>query len=550
MIEELTSYNGNKLLKPGGITHPFSVDQVEELMKCTNSCEYFIHNYVKIVTLDYGVQQFAPYAYQDNIINTVQESRFVIVKCGRQQGKTTIISAILLWHILFTEYFTIAICANKAKNSASVLARVKLAYSYLPKWMQQGIVTWNKGDIELENGSKVLTYATSEDACRGETINMLYLDEFCFVPRNIQVSFFESVYPTISSGKSSKILITSTPKGLDYFYKLWTEAKEGKNSYVPIEVHWSDIPGRDEEWKEETIGNIGQAAFDVEYECQFLGSTNTLISTNTLKTIPHIDPIAEQDSLTVYQYPITSHEYILMADTGRGVGADFSTFIIIDITTLPYQIVSVYRDNNIAPTLFPTHIAAAGKSYNEALALIETNDLGEQVVNILYNELEYDSTLFTTHRGRKGVVLGGGFGKSSSLGIRTTKTTKAKGCSNLKSIIESGKLIINDLETLFELTNFVSVKASYEADTGYHDDLVMCLVLFAWMVDQSHFKELTSIDLRSLLHADKEARESNQILNFLVSTGHENDIEYPEAIGNTPATVEEYGDEMLGVGWS
>ena len=483
--------------------------------------EYFLETYIKIITLDGGLEDFHPYKYQSKIAKTVQHNRFVIIRQPRQSGKTTCVAAIILWHVLFKSEYTVAICANKAKNAAGVLARIKLAYEYLPKWMQQGITTWNKGDIELENHSRILTYATSADACRSESINMLYLDELAFVAKNIQVEFFESVYPTISSGATTKILITSTPKGLEMFYKLWTEAVGKKNTYVPIDVHWSEVPGRDEKWKEETIKNIGQQSFDQEFGCDFIGSSDTLIAASALKRIPFIDPVRNISDLKIYKEPLEEHSYCCIVDTSRGVGLDYSAFVIIDITAPPYEVAATYRNNMIAPIQYPLVIHSALKLYNEALVLVEINDIGEQVASILWDDLEYEGLIMTTLRGAKGVVMGGGYGKNSRYGVRTTTQVKALGCSNLKGLLEHEKLITNDINILDELTTFVAVRNSYEASTGNHDDLVMCLVLFSWMTDQQYFKEMTDSDMRSLIYKQNEERAEEEVMDFVLDDGHD-----------------------------
>ena len=216
------------------------------------------------------------YPFQEKIVNTIHENRFTICKLPRQSGKSTTTISYLLHYALFNPNCNIAILANKSSTARDILGRLQLAYENLPKWLQQGVLNWNKGNIELENGSKVVAAATSSSAVRGGSYNIIFLDEFAFVPTTIAEQFFSSVYPTITSGKSTKVIIVSTPHGMNQFYKLWVDAEAGQNDYIPIEVHWSEVPGRDNKWKEETIRNTSESQFASEFECEFLGSIDTL----------------------------------------------------------------------------------------------------------------------------------------------------------------------------------------------------------------------------------------------------------------------------------
>jgi hypothetical protein len=392
----------------------------------------------------------------------------------------------------------VAILANKLSTARELLSRLKLAYEYLPKWLQQGVIEWNKGSIQLENGSKVLASATSSSAVRGGSFNMIFLDEFAYVPQNVAEEFFSSVYPTISSGQETKVFIVSTPHGMNLYYKLWTDATNGRNSYIPIDVHWSDVPGRDEKWKQETIANTSEEQFRTEFDCDFVGSIHTLISPSKLKTLAYIDPVFKNgEGFKVYAKPEEKHTYVMCVDVSRGTGQDYSAFTIMDITAAPYRLVATFKNNNMSPMVFPNAIHVAAKQYNNAHVLVEINDMGGQVADILHAEMEYENLLSSTMRGRKGQVLDGGFGSGTSqFGVRTTEVVKRTGCSILKSLIESDRMIIQDFDVIKELFAFISKKNSFEAEVGYNDDLVMTLVLFGWLSTQPYFKDLSSLDIR------------------------------------------------------
>jgi hypothetical protein len=406
-----------------------------------------------------------------------------------------------------------------------------MAYEYLPLWLQQGIVEWNKGSIELENGSRILASSTSASAVRGGSFNMIFLDEFAHVPQNIAEEFFSSVYPTITSGQSTKVLMVSTPNGLNLFYHYWRgatkrEGEKGKNEYIPIEIHWSQVPKypggplRDQEWKEQQIKNTSEQQFQTEFECDFIGSTNTLISSSKLHCLNFISPIDNNnDGLMIYEQPKEDHLYVMAVDTARGQGLDYSAFLVVDITTSPYKVVARFRNNTISPLVYPTAIRSVGDKYNQAYCLIELNDIGAQVADILYQDLEYENVLQSVYKGRAGQVIGSGFGGSQSqMGVRTTGPVKKLGCSVLKSLIENDKLLIDDMDIIQELYTFVAKGASFEADDGHNDDLVMCLVLFAWLTRQEYFKNLTDMDIRKDIYEDEMKRIEEDILPFGFST--------------------------------
>ena len=448
-------YLGNPNLKKANTPIEFTKENIQEFLRCKDDPVYFANNYIKIVSLDEGLVPFKQYAFQKKLIENFHEHRFNICKMPRQTGKSTTVVSYLLHYAIFNDNVNIAILANKASTARDLLGRLQLAYENLPRWMQQGIISWNKGSLEIENGSKISANSTSSSAVRGGSYNVIFLDEFAFIPNHIADDFFASVYPTISSGQKTKVIIVSTPRGMNHFYRMWLDAERKKNEYVPTEVHWSEVPGRDEEWKEQTIANTSEQQFKVEFECEFLGSVNTLINPSKLKNLVYEHPIQKSAGLDVYEAPQKDHNYLITVDVARGLGNDYSAFIVFDITNFPYKAVAKYRNNEIKPMLFPSIIDDIGKAYNKAFILCEVNDIGDQVASILNYDLEYDNLLMCSQRGRAGQVVGAGFsGKRSQLGVRTTAAVKKLGCSNLKTLLEDDKILIIDYDIISELTTF------------------------------------------------------------------------------------------------
>ena len=513
-------YLGNPNLKKANTPIEFTEENVIEFVKCKNDPVYFAKKYIKIVSLDEGLTQFHPYDFQETLIKRFHENRFNICKMPRQTGKSTTSVSYLLHYAVFNDSTNIGILANKAATARDLLGRLQTAYENLPKWMQQGIISWNKGSLELENGSKILAASTFASAVRGMSFNVLFLDEFAFVPNHIAESFFASVYPTITSGKNTKVIMVSTPHGMNHFYRYWHDAERGRNEYVTTDVHWSEVPGRDEAWKEQTIANTSEQQFKVEFECEFLGSVNTLINPAILKNMVYDNPITKNAGLDIYEEPIKEHNYIITVDVARGLGNDYSAFIVFDVTQFPYKVVGKYRNNEVKPMLFPNVIFDVAKGYNNAYLLVEVNDIGDQVASILQFDLEYENLLMASMRGRAGQVVGQGFsGKKTQLGVRTTAAVKKLGCSNLKTMIEDNKLLTCDYEIISELTTFAQKHNSFEAEEGCNDDLAMCLVLFAWLVAQEYFKEMTDNDIRKRLYEEQK----NQIEQDMAPFGFIND---------------------------
>jgi len=544
-MAEQDIYLGNPNLKKANTPVEFNAKQVQEFIKCKKDPIYFAKNYIKIVSLDEGLVHFKMWDFQEELIKNFHENRFNICKMPRQTGKSTTAVAYLLHYIVFNDSVNVGILANKAATARELLGRLQTAYENLPKWMQQGILSWNKGSMELENGSKILAASTSASAVRGMSFNIIFLDEFAFVPNHIAEAFFSSVYPTITSGKTTKVIMVSTPCGMNHFYRYWHDAQRGKNEYTATEVHWADVPGRDEAWKEQTIKNTSEQQFKVEFECEFLGSVDTLISVTKLRNLVFEDPVVNNHKgLLVYEHPIKGNDYIITVDTARGIDHDSSAFIVFDITTYPYKTVARFKNAEIKPMLFPNIIHDTARAYNEAYVLVEINDIGEQVASIMQYDLEYENMLMCAMRGRNGQQVGSGFsGSKTQMGVRMTQAVKKLGCSNLKTLMEDDKIVTNDYDIIAELTTFVQKKQSWEAEDGCHDDLAMCLVIFAWLVAQDYFKEMTDTDVRKRIYEEQKNQIEQDMAPFgFILDGVDDDDEFVDGNGDRWMKADEYGD--------
>jgi hypothetical protein len=514
ILTEDYNFASNIRLKKVGVKVALTAAQVKEYKKCADDPVYFIEKYVKFMTLDKGITNVNLYDFQKDLINTYHDNRMVIVKCGRQLGKTSTTTGYLLHYILFNKDKTAAVLAQKEKVANEILSKIKMAYEYIPLWMQQGVVSWNATSIELENGCRILCESTSSGSIRGFTISLLYLDEFAHVPSHVAEDFFTAVYPTISSGKKSKIIITSTPFGLNMYYRFWMDAlKEKKdpknwNGFVPFQMHWSQVPGRNKNWAEQQKKILGEHKYAQDIEAEFLGSSNTLINGKTLRAlafVPELESMFE-DSLKVYEKPIKRHTYVISADPSQGKGLDYSAFTVFDVTEAPYQVVARFRNNLTEDIMFANYIVTAAKHYNDAYLIVENNDIGALVLHHIIQEFDYDNLFYSyTDKGNFGELSAGQGVQAKVPGVRTTRKIKTQGCSKLKTIIENQQIILNDFDIISELSTFVLDKTKqYNAEEGYHDDTVSTLWIFAWLTAQPLFKEISDLNLRARLFAERE----------------------------------------------
>jgi hypothetical protein len=508
-------YNSNPNLPLPEDQITLTADELKEYVRCTTDPIYFIKKYVKIISVDEGIIKFDLWPFQEEIINTFENNRFVICKLARQSGKSTVVVAgYFLWYILFHADVSVGVLANKEATAIQLLDRLKQSYELLPRFLKQGIIKWDAKVIKLANNARVRAESTSASAIRGDTFNIIFLDEFAFVPENIALEFMTSVYPTISSGKTSKLFIVSTPNGYNLYYKIWNDAVEKRNTYVPIGFTWRDVPGRDEAWAEETRKNLGsEQKFQQEFECDFMGSANTLIDPWKLAQLSYSTPIEERgEHMKIYKHPVygnedgPGHVYLITIDVGQGQKQDYSVAQVIDISESPFVQVAIYRDNTIKPAQFASTIRDLGRYYNNAFLFFEINAEGASCASIVAEEFEYENIVHIFPHPKKGQQISGGFHKRARQGLKVTEATKRVGCTGLKSLIENNKLIIVDYETMRELTTFVAKMAkngshakTYEAETGNHDDTISALVLLGWLTLQSGFENYVGLSMRKLL---------------------------------------------------
>ena len=499
----LESYNGNPNVKRDGVQQAWTQENILEYTKCMKDPAYFAETYLKVISLDRGLVPFNLYPYQFKMFNHFDDNRFSIVLACRQSGKSISSVAYLLWFACFHSEKTIAILANKGSTAREMLARITLMLENLPFFLQPGCKALNKGSIEFSNNSRIVASATSGSSIRGMSVNLLYLDEFAFVERAAE--FYTSTYPVVSSGKDTKIIITSTANGIgNIFHKIWEGAVQGTNQFKPFRVDWFDVPGRDEAWKNETIANTSQLQFDQEFGNTFFGTGDTLINAETLMSL-RAQPykrLMENNHLKVFDEPEKKHDYIMTVDVSKGRGQDYSTFNVIDITSRPFKQVVVYRNNTISPLLFPNIIYKWAKVYNNAYVVIESNDQGMVVCNGLYHDLEYENMHVESAV------------KANSLGVEITRRSKRLGCSAIKDILENNKLKIVDEDTILEISTFEAKGQSFEASDGNHDDLMMNLVMFGYFVSTQQFNDMTDIDLKKMLYEQKVMEIENDIVPF------------------------------------
>jgi hypothetical protein len=526
-------YRGDPHLKPTGIKTQFTQKQIEEFLRCRDDPIYFVQTYMKVLHVDHGLVTIELYPYQERLIRNCINHRRIVAEQSRQSGKTTAIVAFFLWYIIFNKDVTVGIFANKESVARQILSRLQLAYKHLPKWLQHGVEEWNKGTFILENNSKVIASSTSASSGRSYSYNIILIDEAAHI--DDWEDFFTSVFPTISSGKTTKVILISSVNGLNHFFQITENARKGVNDYKLISVPWQEVPGRDERWKEETLAgmNYNYEKFAQEFENEYIGSSGTLINATALKRMAAswTDPIQRTESLRQYAKPEKGHIYFLMADSSRGKGLDYSAFQVIDVTSMPYQQVCTFRDNMISPVDYAEVVYRIARTYNEAYCLIENNDIGGQVADMIYMDYEYEYVLSTESAGRAGKRLSSGFGTAKSeRGIRTTKTVKNIGCSMLKMIIEQDQLRIYDKNTVDEFQRFSKKADSFQAEDGATDDLVMGLVLFAWVTGQNFFKESTDINTFSSLREKSDEDIMSDVMPFGIIDEHQ----FPETLDTVP----------------
>ena len=503
MLNQKNTYLGNPNVKKDGVNEQWTPDLIQEYKKCMVDPVYFVEHYCKVISLDEGIVNFKLYPYQRKMFQQFQENRFNVVLACRQSGKSISACAYLLWYALFNPEKTVAILANKGQTAGEMLSRITLMLENIPFFIQPGSKAVNKRSLEFSNNSRIIASATSGNSIRGMSVNLLYLDEFAFVERASE--FYTSTYPVVSAGKDTKVIVTSTANGIgNQFHKIWEGAVQGINEFSSFRVDWWDVPGRDEEWKQQTIANTSQLQFDQEFGNTFFGTGDTLVNADTLLGLRAKPPVRTMEGglLKIYEEPIKDHDYVMTVDVSKGRGQDYSTFTLIDISSRPFKQVAVYRNNTISPLLFPNIIYKFAKPYNEAYVVVESNDQGSVVCNGLYHDLEYENVHVESSV------------KANAIGIEINRKTKRLGCSAIKDILEEKRLTINDEQTILEISTFEAKGQSYEASDGNHDDLMMNLVLFGYFVSTQYFSDMTDINLKQMMFEQKMQEIENDVVPF------------------------------------
>ena len=485
-----TNYLGNPNVRGADVEHPWTKAELVEYKKCLVDPKYFAKKYCKVIHLDKGLIPFNLYPYQEKMFDSFTDNRFNIVLACRQSGKSIAVVAYLLWYAIFKGEQVVGVLANKNAIAREMLARITLMLENLPFFLQPGCTILNKGSIGFSNNSRIIAAATSSSSIRGMSLNLVYLDEFAFVENATE--FYTSTYPVISSGKTSKIIITSTANGIgNMFHKLYEGAIQGTNEFKSIRVDWWDVPERDDKWKQMTVENTSQLQFDQEFGNSFHGTGNTLITADILLALRAMEPEEYQSNVKIWDQPKEGHTYQMFVDVSRGRGQDYSTFTVIDVSENPFVQVCTYRDNMISPLLFPDMIYKYATHYNECYVVVESNDAGQVVCNGLYYDLEYENVFVESMI------------KANAIGVTMTAKTKRIGCSNIRDIMAQHKLIIKDEETIREMSTFVAKGSSYQADHNAHDDLMMNLVMFGWFTSTPFFAESTDVNMKHMLYQQK-----------------------------------------------
>lgn len=491
------AFKGNVHIRKAGYPVAFLPEQIAEYARCARDPIYFIENYVWIKNVDSEeLILFKLRGYQLEMVEKMLKNREYICKIPRQAGKSVCVSAVILWYLLFHKNYSILVAAHKAQKACDVLAVVKQMFELLPEWMQPGVIEWNKGNIIVDTNSRVRAAATSLSSARGDTYNLVYIDEAGFIMPHIAEEFFKSVIPTVSSGQTTKIFITSTPRGLNHFHDMWKAAVSGKSGYAWTEIKWHDVPGRDDSFKEKIVSQYGLEYWQQEFEAEFIGSSRTLISASKLLGMISVPPKKVVGDVRLYREPEKDRAYVVTVDVAEGLGGDCTIIMVFDVGETPYRIAAIYQSRDIDPYTLPAIIRDVGRSYNNAFVLIETN-FGQIVADVLQQDFEYENVIVTQTKAGKLRQLAGGWGTPKTrVGLKMDTVAKRVGCMALKTLIENDILLVEDEATIEELRRFSVKGKSYAAEAG-HDDLAMALVMFGWLSDQSYFRDLTNTSARA-----------------------------------------------------
>lgn len=496
--------------------HKRSLNTIQKLeyIKCSIDIIYFIEKYIKIIHVDKGIVPFKLYPFQKDMINMYNDNRFSISVTARQMGKTQTTAAFIAHFMLFSNSKEVAILANKQTQAKEILERIRDSYEKLPYMFKSGTKVYNKNMLKFDNGCTVGAYASDAASIRGRSIALVYIDEAAFI--NNDYEFYESTFPVLTSGKETKMIMTSTPKGTrGMFYDTWIKSDPElptNNGFARKMVKWYEHPDRDDEWRDDVMGKLSRDQFEQEYCGSFQGSVDSLLPTHVAEKLVIAEPIESGAMFRRYAMPEPNHKYFMTVDTARGLGKDYSVIHVFDVTKIPYEEVYIHQSNTISPMVYAGFVDRVGKEYNYADVLIELNDIGESIATDLYYNYEYENVLYV-HKENGTQVLGYS-GPSSLLGIKTSTVTKSIGCSSIVTLIDKNKLIIKDASTIDEFGNFIAKGKSYEAASGAHDDLVMTCVIFAWATTQTYFIDNFKVDVRGEIRNDNGEIEDAYALPF------------------------------------
>lgn len=482
-------YLGNPNLPNKHWKGEYTKDMVHHLKKSKANLLHFAENFFYIIDPDEGKVVIELFPFQKKMLRTLRDNRNVILLASRQVGKTTMLSIYALWVACFNDYQNIIIVANKEATAIEIFRRVRLAYEELPNWLKPGVKEYGKTSCEFENGSRIGISTTTGSAARGASINCLIVDEMGFVePQSILEDFWRSVFPTISRSKKSKVLIASTPNGTgNLFHRLYDGAEKGDNGFVYERVIWSDVPGRDETWKQEQVKALGSMeSFLQEFECQFLSTGDSSIDEGLFYDLSQscCDPkiILDEGHYRIWEEPDPEKLYVVGVDISEGVGIDASVIQILDITDLKaIKQVAVYHNRMIAPLEFTNKLHSILRNWGNPLALIERNNCGAQVVDRLVFDIGYE----------KVVSYGAKVANRDKvqMGMIAHTNTKYKGVMNMRYFVNEVRSVeFRDVETLKELKDFVRhPNGVWKARGTTHDDRVMSLIYALFLLE----KEIT-----------------------------------------------------------
>lgn len=493
----------NNIKTPSEETGILTDWQAEEFIRCANSLPYFMANYVTIQNPSLGAVLFEPRPYQLNMINKAIDNRATLLLAPRQCGKSITVASLLLWYAIFQKDTKVGISSNKLANAKEIMSRIRYAYEGLPTWLQPAVKSYNLFSIVFDNGSSLEAGATTESGFRGKSFTIMFLDEFAHVKPAIAEEFWTSLLPTImgeGSQSKTKVIITSTPNGTEgLFAQLWFGAVMGENGFAHYEVPYQEIPGRDEEFKQEMLKKMTLVKYQQEFECAFLSSKETLINSMVLESIKKKPPLYHMDSETCFWLEPEGRKIAVACDVGTGVGADSHVIQMFDIDTL--EQLGEFKNNIMPQTEFTRHLIKVlghliDKGADEIYYTVEGNSYGKGVINLLENTnseiVNHQKVNFVSSHGVK------------HPGILMTPKSKNEGCAKFKDLVERYAMKLHSEKLLTELKFFVRSGQTFKAETGMHDDIAMSCIILTLMLQELSSYEDTLYEVMNTIEFDLE----------------------------------------------